>query len=250
MHSLLLVCSDDYCTRSECNCRLGGGCSTDSTLCSLSVGAERLDSGMNNPSLYLTVCFWLFKSYDYSTVITAGIVVLPYFASVVKHRAFPTLLVNDLRFEDRAIAALRENYKFEYSQVADEGVNNDLLNKYTTNDAFETTVEQAYTNGEEIHLTVLLAEETEWIFSKPTAWTEKNEFVEFVNEFGITDVSDMEGQEVYIRFGEDGTDVSHDETGYVQLLHKWDELQENESSPMEENESMGIMQKIKSIIGF
>lgn len=159
------------------------------------------------------------------------------------------LKINGVSFDRTALASWRDEYEFEYQHLCSKGIQDEILKKETINGAFETTIEDASVSTDEIEMNISLIENAKWVFENPTSWNEKNEFVRFTNEFGITDVSEIEGKTAYLRFEkEDKRGVSLDESGYIQLLHSWDQLQINDSDYTTESESKGIMTMIKSII--
>lgn len=153
-------------------------------------------------------------------------------------------------FNNSVIASKKSEYEFEYEDISDRGINDELVKKHSVNKAFETTVEEADTDSEKVYLTLSLVDNTQWIFERPTSWCDSNDFVKFVDEFGITDVSDMEGKEVYVRFeDENGGKVSLDKSGFIQLLHEWSELDDDGTTVSVENDTnQSFMQYLKSAL--
>lgn len=169
--------------------------------------------------------------------------------SKVGDKNYYKLKINGIPYETKAPGTEASKYQYEFDELNMRETKLNVFNTVPKDGWYLTEIDELDVNDCEVHLRTEEFNDTTWRFEKPVSWKiDDNKFVQLANEFGTSDISEMEGSEVYIRYcSKDRETSKFDKTGTLQILCTWEEITKD-STNSECNENKSFIKRLISFI--
>lgn len=161
--------------------------------------------------------------------------------------------INDIEYEKNVLfvdtTEQDSTYIYEYNELKNARTQTGI--EHAQDNWLKTRINNFNIENGTIELSCELFPNVKWAFDKPHTWSKENEFVNFVEEFGITEIEDIEGKEVYVSIDSScSSDISKsDNTDTVYLLTDWDGITQNKAEKdSNQDSSNNLLNKIQEIV--